>query len=87
MDDFVPVHILSDSAARWRLRKRFDVIVIPDPRCARSERMSDAQVPPPYSGGLGAEGIAELRRFAEQGGHLVLVDGATELAPAALGTT
>jgi hypothetical protein len=47
--------------------------------------MSDAQVPPPYSGGMGADGIAALRKFAEDGGHLVLVDGATELAPAALG--
>ena len=34
---------------------------------------------------VGVDGIAELKRFAEQGGHLVLVDGAIELAPTALG--
>jgi hypothetical protein len=88
MDDFkFPYTSISDSVVRaGGLRKRFDVVVIPDLTLREIRNgMSDAQVPPPYSGGLGADGIAELKRFAEQGGHLVLVDGATELAPAALG--
>ncbi len=88
MDDFkFPYTSISDSVVRaGDLRKRFDVVVIPDLTLREIRNgMSDAQVPPPYSGGLGAEGVAELKRFAEQGGHLVLVDGATELAPAALG--
>ena len=88
MDDFkLPYVSLGDSAVRaGSLRKRFDVIVIPDLSLREvREGMSDAQVPPPYAGGLGAEGIAALKRFAEDGGHLVLVDGATELAAEALG--
>src|SRR5262245_55076600 len=88
MDDFkFPYTSISDSVVRaGGLRKRFDVVVIPDLTLREIRNgMSDAQVPPPYAGGLGAEGIAELKRFAEQGGHLVLVDGASELAPAALG--
>jgi len=88
MDDFkLPYVSLGDSAVRaGSLRKRFDVIVIPDLSLREvREGMSDAQVPPPYAGGLGAEGIAALKRFAEDGGHLVLVDGATDLAAEALG--
>jgi len=88
MDDFkLPYVSLGDSAVRaGSLRKRFDVIVIPDLSLREvRDGMSDAQVPPPYAGGLGAEGIAALKRFAEDGGHLVLVDGATELAAEALG--
>ena len=62
------------------------MIVIPDLSLREvQDGMTDAQVPPPYAGGLGAEGLAALKQFAQEGGHLVLVDGATELAPAALG--
>src|SRR5688572_17697095 len=88
LDDFkLPYVSLGDSAVRaGSLRKRFDVIVVPDLSLREvREGMSDAQVPPPYAGGLGAEGLTALKRFAEDGGHLVLVDGATELAAEALG--
>src|SRR5215207_8788670 len=88
LDDFkLPYVSLGDSVVKaGGLRRRFDVIVIPDLSLREvREGMTDAQVPPPYAGGLGAEGIAALKQFAQEGGHLVLVDGATELAPAALG--
>ena len=88
MDDFkLPYVSLGDSAVRaGSLRKRFDVIVIPDLSLREvRDGMSDAQVPPAYAGGFGAEGLAALKRFTEDGGHLVLVDGATELAATALG--
>jgi hypothetical protein len=88
LDDFkLPYVSLGDSAIKaGGLRRRFDVIVIPDLSLREvREGMTDVQVPPPYAGGLGADGIAALKQFAEQGGHLVLVDGATELAPEALG--
>jgi hypothetical protein len=42
-------------------------------------------VPPQYAGGLGAEGVAALKRFAEEGGTLILLDHASELATAELG--
>jgi hypothetical protein len=46
--------------------------------------MSDAQVPPPYCGGSVPTG-SRSSSVCRRAGHLVLVDGATELAPAALG--
>jgi len=88
LDDFkLPYVSLGDSAVRaGGLRKRFDVIVIPDLSLREvRDGMSDAQVPAPYAGGIGAEGLAALKQFAQEGGHLVLVDGATELAAQALG--
>ena len=88
MDDFkFPYVSVGDSAIRaGGLRKRFDVIVIPDLSLREVQGgMSEAQVPPPYQGGVGTEGLTALKQFVEEGGHLVLVDGATELAPAALG--
>jgi hypothetical protein len=88
LDDFrVPYTSLTDSAVKaGRLRDRFDVVVVPDLSLRQlRDGMSPDAVPAPYAGGLGETGIAALRRFAEEGGRLVLVDGATELAPAALG--
>jgi len=88
LDDFkFPYVSLGDSAVRaGSLRRRFDVIVIPDLSLREvRDGMSAEQVPPRYAGGMGAEGLAALKQFVEEGGHLVLVDGATELAPAALG--
>ena len=88
MDDFkFPYVSLGDSAVRaGALRKRFDVIVIPDLSLREvRDGMTETQVPGKYAGGIGAEGLAVLKQFAQDGGHLVLVDGATELAATALG--
>lgn len=88
LDDFrFPYASLTDSAVKaGALRDRFDVIVVPDLSLRElRDGMSADAVPPEFAGGLGDAGIAELKRFAEAGGRLVLVDGATELAPAALG--
>jgi hypothetical protein len=88
MDDFkFPYISFGDSVARaGGLRKKFDVIVIPDLSLREvRDGMTDSQVPAQYAGGIGAEGLAALKQFVEDGGHLVLIDGATELAPAALG--
>jgi hypothetical protein len=88
LDDFkIPYVSLTDSAVKaGALRRRFDVIVIPDLSLREvREGMSDAQVPPPYAGGMGAEGLAALKQFVDQGGHVVLVDGSTELAPEVFG--
>ena len=88
LDDFkIPYIALSDSAVRaGSLRRRFDVIVIPDLSLREvRDGMTDAQVPPPYSGGMGADGLAALKRFVNEGGHVVLVDGSTELAAEVFG--
>lgn len=88
LDDFkIPYVSLSDSAVRvGSLRRRFDVIVIPDLSLREvRDGMTDAQVPPPYAGGMGTEGLVALKRFVDEGGHVVLVDGSTELAPEVFG--
>lgn len=78
---------LTDSMVKaGRLRDQFDAIIVPDMSLRElREGMSAKQVPPQYAGGLGAAGIAELKRFAEGGGTLVLLDRASELATAELG--
>ena len=88
MDDFkFPYVSVTDSAVRaGALRRRFDVIVIPDLSLRQvRDGMTESQVPPPYAGGMGAQGLAELKRFVNEGGHVVLVDGSTELAPEVFG--
>ncbi|HEY0778765.1 MAG TPA: M14 metallopeptidase family protein [Gemmatirosa sp.] len=78
---------LTDSAARaGALRTRYDVVVVPDMslRDAR-EGMSAREVPAAYAGGLGEAGLAALRTFVEEGGTLVLVDRATEIASGPFG--
>ena len=63
------------------LRDRYDCIIIPD-LSARSilEGRSDKRTPPPYAGGIGDDGAMQLERFVRDGGTLVLMDSATELA-------
>jgi hypothetical protein len=83
----VPYVTLTDSMVKaGRLRDQFDAIVVPDMSLREiREGMSERQVPPRYAGGLGAPGIAELSKFANAGGTLVLLDRASELATAELG--
>ena len=88
LDDFkIPFVSLTDSTMRaGSLRRRFDVIVIPDLSLKEvREGMSYEQVPPSYAGGMGPKGLAALKRFVDEGGHVVLVDGSTELAAEVFG--
>ena len=85
LEDFsIPYRSVTDSMIRsGRLRDQFDVILVPDMslRAIRDGRSADS-IPARYSGGLGTAGIDTLRRFAEAGGTLVLMDGSTALASA-----
>jgi hypothetical protein len=82
----VPYTTVTDSTIKaGRLRDQFDVVLVPDMslRDARSG-MSPTAVPPPYAGGLGDAGLAELTRFVESGGTLVLLDRASEIGTSVL---
>jgi len=68
------------------LRRRFDVIVLPDQAPADiRDGHPKGSMPPEFVGGLGAEGVASLKAFVEEGGTLVALNAAAELAIDELG--
>ena len=82
-----PFESLNDQQIRGgRLRARFDAIVIPD---QSAERLMNGHaagtMPPEYTGGLGSEGALALKQFVDEGGTLIALDSASELAITALG--
>jgi hypothetical protein len=83
----VPYANVTDSTIRTgRLRDHYDAILVPDMSLREArDGMSADVVPPEFAGGLGDEGLAELKRFVEEGGTLVLVDHAAEIGTSVLG--
>jgi hypothetical protein len=83
----LPYVSLTDSAVKaGRLRDRMDAILVTDMSLRELRQgMADTVVPPPYSGGLGREGIDALKAFVNAGGTLVLLDRASELATTEFG--
>ena len=69
-----------------KLREKFDAIILPDqnPR-AIVEGTSAQNVRPEYRGGIGDEGVAALKAFVSQGGTLVTLGAACDLAIERLG--
>jgi len=67
--------------AGGKLRDRYDVIILPD-QAPRSivEGATGQTVRPEYRGGIGDEGIAALQAFLGQGGTLVTLGAASDLA-------
>lgn len=71
-----------------KLIEDFDVIVIPDmnPSVIVEGRPTGESarfftpLPPEYSGGIGKEGVENLKKFVNDGGVLILIDNATEFA-------
>lgn len=70
------------------LNQRFDVIILPDslPHAiihgngAHDGRDSDGpEVPPEFRGGLGDQGLANLKAFAQNGGTIVTLNRASEV--------
>src|SRR5260221_5351701 len=64
-----------------KLRQKYDVIILPD-QAPRSiiDGAAGQSVRPEYRGGIGDEGITALREFLNQGGTLVTLGSASDLA-------
>ncbi len=62
------------------LRAKFDVIVLPDQRQQSIiDGYKPGQIFDEYVGGIGAEGVAALKKFVEEGGTLVALSSACDL--------
>ncbi|HEX7317841.1 MAG TPA: M14 family metallopeptidase [Pyrinomonadaceae bacterium] len=77
----VPYASLGDEQVRaGNLISKFDVIVLPSMRLREIvEGRAKETAPAEFTGGIGEGGIANLRRFVEEGGTLVCWDDSTEL--------
>ena len=77
-----PYALLTDADIRQDdLAARFDAILLPHQRVRQIHKGHGASYyHPAYAGGLGDEGAAALRRFAEQGGTLITWDGSSRYA-------
>jgi len=62
------------------LATRYDAIILPDLGASGILNGHTAgKLPPEYTGGIGTEGLANLRSFVENGGTLICLNRATEL--------
>jgi hypothetical protein len=77
-----PYEDIRDADVRaGRLHERFDVIVLPDQRPQQMiEGHSKGTMPPNYVGGMTEEGVANLKRFVEEGGTLICNKASLDLA-------
>ena len=77
----MPYASLRDADVRaGNLRAKYDVIVLPSMRLREIvEGRAKDTAPAEFTGGIGEGGVANLRRFVEEGGTLVCWDDSTEL--------
>ncbi len=79
--EFVPTRVNNADIRRGELSQRFDAIIIPDltPRDIL-QGYSAESIRPEYRGGIGEAGAQNLARFVEDGGTLVMLGAASDLA-------
>ena len=71
---------LHDADVRGGALADYDVLIFQAQAAGSIAEGFDArQVPAPYAGGLGAEGLAAVRAFVEGGGRVVAIEEATDL--------
>lgn len=78
----VPYHSLRDQEIRdGNLRAKYDVIILPSMRVREIvEGNAAGSYPPELTGGITEAGVKNLARFIEDGGTLICLGDATELA-------
>ncbi len=76
-----PYRNLTDAEIRaGNLAEWYDAIILPDMKASTMIKGHAAgSLPPEYVGGIGLEGVANLRTFVEQGGMLICLNWATGL--------
>ena len=79
--EFSPVEIHNAEVRRGGLRQNFDAIVIPDqiPR-EIIDGYNAETIRPEYRGGIGEAGVENLTRFVAEGGTLITLGNASDLA-------
>jgi hypothetical protein len=90
---FGPTSLYNADMKAGKLKAKYDVIILPDlggrgAKGALGSMMngfSEDDVPAPYAGGVGEEGVAALKQFVLDGGTLVAFNGASDAAIDALG--
>jgi hypothetical protein len=79
--DFASTPLHNVDIRAGKLREKYDAIILPD-QAPRSiiEGSSGNAVRPEYRGGIGNEGVTALREFVSQGGTIVALGAASDLA-------
>jgi murein tripeptide amidase MpaA len=73
--------LLDREARAGNLHAKYDTIIIPDQSpAAILSGHKRGSMPEEYTGGLGAEGVKNLREFVEQGGTLIFLNRASDFA-------
>lgn len=64
-----------------QLARNYDVIVIPSDRASQIiNGRSGSNIPPEYRGGIGDEGVENIKQFVQNGGTLITLNGAWDFA-------
>jgi hypothetical protein len=79
--DFAQTTLHNADLRAGQLREKYDVIILPDqaPR-AIIDGASGPNIRPEYRGGIGEDGVAALKTFVAQGGTLITLGQASDLA-------
>ena len=85
--EFKYASILNDRMKKGELRKEFDAVLLPDIAAeflkdgrGKEEKDKPETFPPEYRGGIGKEGVDALKKFVDEGGTLLALDSACDLA-------
>src|SRR5690606_10711360 len=75
------VSLSDEDVRRGDLGRRLDVIILQDqPQLHIIDGWQPGEAPDEYTGGIGADGLYALGQFVRNGGRLVAIESATELA-------